>query len=68
MMCILSLQDWLAMSADLRRKDPWSERINAPFDPYNQWKYRMHLTLEQLMTAQQYNGKVRQMIERSKRL
>lgn len=68
MLCILSLQDWLAMSGDLRGKDVWSERINAPYDSYNQWKYRMGITIDQLMEARMYNEKVKTMIERSKRI
>ena len=67
MLCILSLQDWLAMDTELRSKHPRDERINVPSDPYNRWKYRMHLTLEELIAASKYNNKVRTMITRSKR-
>ena len=67
MLCILSLQDWLAMDSELRSKNPREERVNVPSDPYNRWKYRMHLTIEDLLTATKYNNKVRTMITRSKR-
>jgi 4-alpha-glucanotransferase len=67
MLCILSLQDWLAMDTELRSKHPRDERINVPSDPYNHWKYRMHLPLEDLIAATKYNNKVRTMITRSKR-
>ena len=67
MLCMLSLQDWLAMDGELRSKHPREERINVPSDPYNHWKYRMHLTIEQLLKADKYNNKVRTMITRSKR-
>ena len=67
MLCILQLQDWLAMDSELRSKNPQDERINVPSDPYNRWKYRMHLTIEQLIAAERYNNKVRTMITRSKR-
>ena len=67
MLCILSLQDWLAMDTELRSKHPRDERINVPSDPYNRWKYRMHLPLEDLIAASKYNNKVRTMIQRSKR-
>ena len=67
MLCILSLQDWLAMDTELRGKHPREERINVPSDPYNHWKYRMHLPLEDLIAASKYNNKVRTMITRSKR-
>lgn len=67
MLCILSLQDWLAMDTELRGKNPREERINVPSDPYNRWKYRMHLNIEDLLAATKYNNKVRTMIQRSKR-
>ena len=67
MMCMLSLQDWLAMDGELRSKNPREERINVPSDPYNRWKYRMHITIEELLKADKYNSKLRTMITRSKR-
>ena len=67
MLCVLSLSDWLAMDAGLRRKNPREERINVPSDCYNRWQYRMHLTIEELLQAERYNNKVRTMITRSKR-
>ena len=67
MLCVLSLQDWLAMDGELRSKSPREERINIPGDTHNRWKYRMHLTLEELLDATRYNNKVRTMITRSKR-
>ena len=67
MLCMLSLQDWLSMDTELRCKSPREERINVPSDPYNHWKYRMHLTIEELLKADKYNNKVKTMIQRSKR-
>lgn len=67
MLCILALQDWLAMDGELRSKHPQDERINVPSDPYNRWKWRMHVTIEQLIAAERYNNKVKTMITRSKR-
>ena len=67
MLCMLSIQDWLAMDGELRCKSPREERINVPSDPYNRWKYRMHITIEDLLEADKYNNKVKTMIQRSKR-
>lgn len=67
MLCMISLQDWLAMDAELRSKSPREERINVPSDPLNHWQYRMHLTLESLIKAERYNDKIKMMITRSKR-
>lgn len=67
MLCMLSIQDWLAMDGELRSKNPRDERINVPSDPYNHWKYRMHITIEELLKADKFNNKVKTMIQRSKR-
>ena len=67
MLCMLSIQDWLAMDGELRSKSTREERINVPSDPYNRWKYRMHITIEDLLEADKYNNKVKTMIQRSKR-
>ena len=67
MLCILSLQDWLAMDHELRAKNPRDERINTPSDAYNRWQWRMHLTIEQLIEASRLNKKLKTMITRSRR-
>jgi len=67
MLCILTLQDWLAIDSELRAKNPREERINVPSDAYNHWKYRMHLTIGDLLQAEKYNQKLRTMINRSRR-
>ena len=66
-LCILQLQDWLAMDGTLRGKDVRAERINTPSDPYNRWQWRMHITIEDLLEATKYNNKVKTMISRSRR-
>ena len=67
MLCILQLQDWLAMDGELRRKNPQDERINVPSDAYNRWQYRMHITIEELLAATKFNSKLKTMIQRSRR-
>ena len=68
MLCVFSIQDWLSMDGSLRSPDVYSERINSPFDSYNQWKYRMNVSIEALSAAKSFNKRMRTMIERSKRL
>ncbi len=58
MLCILSLQDWLAMNEKLRLPDPTAERINIPANPRHYWRYRMHLSLEQLLAADDFNNEM----------
>ena len=67
MLCILQLQDWLAMDSELRSKHPDQERINTPSDAFNRWQYRMHLTIEELLQATKFNNKLHTMIQRSRR-
>lgn len=67
MLCLLSVQDWLAMDTEMRSKNVREERINVPSDCYNRWKYRMHITIEELLKADKFNQKIKTMIKRSKR-
>jgi len=67
MLCLLSLQDWLAIDETLRLPDADAERINIPANPRHYWRYRMHLTIEELMQAQAYNDTVKEMINQSGR-
>ena len=62
MLCILTLQDWLATDANLRLADANAERINIPANPKHYWRYRMHLTLEQLIQETGFNEKIKSMI------
>ncbi len=62
MLCLLSLQDWLATDESLRCEDPDAERINIPANPRHYWRYRMHLTIEQLMKETTFNTTVNKMI------
>ena len=67
MLTILPLQDWLSMDAQLRREDPNVERINVPANSRHYWRYRMHLTLEQLAQAEEFNKALTDMIAASGR-
>lgn len=67
MLCLLSLQDWLAISERLRLADKDTERINIPANPRHYWRYRMHVTIEQLMKEEDFNEEIRTMISDSGR-
>lgn len=67
MLCILPLQDWLALDEKLRRPNPAEEQINNPADPNNRWNYRMHLTLQKLLRAKDFNSYIRKKNETSGR-
>ena len=67
MLTILPLQDWLSMDGALRRQDPNAERINVPANSRHYWRYRMHLTVEQLAAAKDFNETLSVMIAASGR-
>lgn len=64
MWVILPLQDWLAVDGDVRLADPQGERINVPANPRHFWKYRMHLTLEDLLKKDAFNEHIRSLTAR----
>ena len=66
-LCILSLQDWLAIDGKWRNPNVQEERINIPANPRHYWRYRMHLTLEQLMKAESLNEKIKELIKQTGR-
>ncbi|MEP6746578.1 MAG: 4-alpha-glucanotransferase [Bacteroidota bacterium] len=67
MWSIFQLQDFLGMSDALRNPDPAGERINIPSDPKHYWKYRMQMTLEQLIKEKDFNSELKQFIHDSGR-
>ncbi len=67
MWSIFQVQDLLGMDANLRRKDPASERINVPADVNNYWRYRMHLPLETLTAAEDFNNQLTELLSETGR-
>ena len=68
MFCILPLQDWLSIDGEVRYQgDPADERINVPANPRHYWRWRMHTTLEDLLTHTGFNSRLREMIAASGR-
>lgn len=67
MWSIFQLQDLLGMSETLRRADPREERINDPSVAKHFWKYRMHLTLEELLKEDGFNNELKDYIHNSGR-
>jgi 4-alpha-glucanotransferase len=68
MWSIFQVQDLLGISEKLRRKDFLEERINQPSDPEHYWKYRMHLTLEDLVKQKEFNKELRTLMIESGRI
>lgn len=62
MWAIFPLQDLLAIDEKLRHPDPDAERINIPAVMPHYWRYRMHLTLDELAAAKPLNAALRKLV------
>jgi 4-alpha-glucanotransferase len=67
MWCIFQWQDWMGMDQELRRENPNEERINLPSNPKHYWRYRMHISLEDMLKKKSFNEKISSMIKASGR-
>ena len=67
MLCLLSFQDWMSIDEGLRLPDENAERINIPANPRHYWRYRMHLSIEQLLAADELNEEISTLIIQSGR-
>ena len=67
MLCVLALQDWLAIDERLRLPDANAERVNIPANPRHYWRYRMHLNIEDLLAADAFNQEISTLILQSGR-
>ena len=67
MWSIFQIQELFGMSPALRWQNPDDERINVPANPKHYWRYRMHITLEQLMKEDAFNAEISTMVMASGR-
>lgn len=67
MLCIILLQDYLAMDDTTRIDNYSAERINIPAVVPFYWKYRMHIPLEELLINKVLNDKIINLVETSGR-
>ena len=68
MWAIFAIQDLLGMDEDIRLPDPNAERINQPGNPNHYWRYRLHISLEDLLEEHGFNKFIRNQINSSGRL
>ena len=68
MWTVFPLQDLLAMDGRLRVEDPHAERINIPANPKHYWRYRMHLSLEDLIEEKPFMYLLRAMLQNGGRI
>lgn len=62
MWTIFPIQDLIAMDGSLRWDQTDKEQINKPSDPENKWQYRMILSLEELIKANEFNSLLRGLV------
>jgi len=67
MLSIVPLQDYLATDGALRLKDARAERINVPANPKHYWRFRFHLTINQLKNAEEFSSSIARVISESGR-
>lgn len=67
MLCILPLQDWLSVNGEIRRQDPREEQINVPAESRHYWRYRMHLTVDELLANNTFTAYLHDKIRNSGR-
>ncbi len=67
MWTIFPLQDLLAIDGAIRRENPEDERINVPANSAHHWRYRMHLDLEELEKAEDFNRHLAELVKNSGR-
>ena len=68
MLVVLPWQDWMSIDGQLRRENPKEEQINVPAISRYYWRYRMHLSLEQLMQENVLNNNIKEKIKRTGRI
>jgi 4-alpha-glucanotransferase len=58
--CVLPIQDYLATSRELAyHGNPQDEIINVPANRWHYWRWRMHLSVEQLLEASDFQSNLR---------
>ena len=67
MLCVLSIQDWLAMDEKLRLADADKERINVPAIVPYYWRYRMHVNIEDLINSKSFAQNISDLVQESGR-
>lgn len=70
MWSIIAIQDLLAIDFNFTSliSNPNDERVNIPSVRHHYWKYRIPVTLEELLVSNDFTKRIRSLIEKSGRL
>lgn len=67
MFALISIQDWISIEPKVRNRFPYSEVMGNPDITDWVWKYRMHLTLEELLSNEELNVQIQNVIKQADR-
>ena len=67
MWAVFPIQDILGIDENLRYQDPTDERINVPAEENHYWRYRCHISTDQLLAASGLNAQLKEMLRISGR-
>lgn len=67
MWAIFPLQDLFGIDSDLSKINPHEQKINEPSNPTHYWRYRMHVTLEDLVNNTNFNDTLKGLVTDSNR-
>lgn len=67
MLCLLSFQDWTSICEETRSKNLEAEQINNPADSKQYWRYKTHLSIEDLEKNIHFKEQIQHMISESNR-
>ena len=62
MLTIIPFQDWTSINQQYRNTNIEEERINIPSNPCHYWRYRMHLSIDELLNAKKLNEQINNLI------
>ncbi|MEO1518338.1 MAG: 4-alpha-glucanotransferase [Bacteroidota bacterium] len=68
MWAVFPIQDLLALDENLRLDDPQEERINIPAIIPHYWRYRLHLSIEELQQADSFNEQLKEILQATGRV
>ncbi len=63
MWIVFPVSDLLGMNESLKHPNVFAERINEPSNPQHYWRYRMHLSMEDLIKNEGFTEQLSDMIE-----
>lgn len=67
MLCLLSFQDWTSICEETRSKNLEAEQINNPANSKQYWRYKTHLSIEELEKNIHFKEQIQRMISESNR-